>query len=157
MDFITSHLLWMHLWSVAQFQSSALGGYSSKPTQIRQLTRGAFRIKDWLWNPHFGFSITQSYNNVRPVCKRMQMSVNRNPLLIYNFLKLLGKKSIKITISYKSYFMIFLIFFCFDWHFTHQHHAKVICWNFINIFWFQMVFIKKIGRKAFWQLITTQS
>ena len=41
------------------------------------------------------------------------------PLLIYNFLKLPRKKSIKILISYKSYFMIFLIFFCFDWQFTH--------------------------------------
>ena len=33
MDFIPSHLSWVHLLSVAQFQSSALSGCSSKPTQ----------------------------------------------------------------------------------------------------------------------------
>ena len=47
----------MHLWSVAQFQSSALGGFAAAPTHpeqmtgIGQLTRGAFRINDLLWNP----------------------------------------------------------------------------------------------------------
>ena len=47
----------MHIWSVAQFQSSTLGGCSSKPTQSRwlELTRGAFRIKDLLWNLYFSF------------------------------------------------------------------------------------------------------
>ena len=50
----------MHLWSVAQFQSSALGGFPvcccthpERVTGIEQLTRGAFRINDLL---KFGFS-----------------------------------------------------------------------------------------------------
>ena len=62
MDFITSHLFWMHLWSVAQFQSSASS--SKRMTGIGQLTKSAFRIKDLLWNPYFSLLSCDSWNFV---------------------------------------------------------------------------------------------
>ena len=52
MDFITSHLFWMHL-----EQSHLLW-----MTGIGQLTRGAFRIIDLLWNPYFSRAPGKSEN-----------------------------------------------------------------------------------------------
>ena len=40
MDFLRSHFLWMHLFSVAHFQSSTLRGCSSKSTQSGWLEMG---------------------------------------------------------------------------------------------------------------------
>ena len=39
-DFMKSHLSWMHLLSVAHFQSSALGGFADAPTQGGWLEMG---------------------------------------------------------------------------------------------------------------------
>ena len=50
----------MHLWSVTQFQSSALQQQPTHPkrmTGIGKLTRGAFGIKDLLRNPYFSTNV----------------------------------------------------------------------------------------------------
>ena len=55
MDFVSSHLLWIHLLSVEPGRSSPLEVLTEPPclSIYAQLTRCAFIMNDFLWNPHF--------------------------------------------------------------------------------------------------------
>ena len=57
MDFIKSHSFWMQLWSFAHFHPHFWVGLLLHPMENGngQLTRVAFRINGFLWNPHFSF------------------------------------------------------------------------------------------------------
>ena len=60
-----SHLFWMQLWSVAHFHPHFWVGlllYLLKSEDGNgQLTRVAFKINDFLWNPHFKYMINIFY------------------------------------------------------------------------------------------------
>ena len=76
----------MHLWSVAQFQSSALGGCSSEPTH-----RGWLELGNWpevhseylLQNPYF----SEMAKNGRPKLPRYDLNSFpcKKPVNIYGF------------------------------------------------------------------------
>jgi hypothetical protein len=98
----------MHLWSVAQFQSSALGGFPvcccthpERMTGIEQLTRGAFRINDLL---KFGFSekATKFEKNLPCTFDKSVVFCARNSVLVKKSTKIFQNKCGQVVL-YKLY------------------------------------------------------
>ena len=151
----------MHLWSVGQFPVIHFGWVQRQThpkwmTGIGQLTRGAFRVKDLLWNPHFNWIFASCNITVKGTSNPEDTSTDvlsklgprvirlQEPISLFSvyriMLRFLGKKIIrwkkwKVINFVSIYFQICVLKWSFTRTFPRNQDATLnyVCTHFYKI------------------------